>query len=80
MHEDHHALDVLFRNSIRGVPHELIHYLYFPSEATAKQMLSRIQTLGYTTEDYPATEQKLVGAKDGKVDIGRPESSERMEN
>jgi Regulator of ribonuclease activity B len=51
MASDRDALEELFRNSLPGVRHVLVHYLYFPREASAKAAVQALGEAGYATED-----------------------------
>lgn len=50
MNEDDEALEALFRNSTRGVPHQVIHYLYFPEKKAAEEAVKQLDELEFSIE------------------------------
>jgi hypothetical protein len=51
MSDDRAALEQLLHASKSGVPHVVLHYLYFPGESAAAEAAARLRSLGFKTEE-----------------------------
>jgi hypothetical protein len=51
MNDDRAALDQLFRDSVSGRAHTVLHYLYFPKKEAAEEVAVKLRDLGFRTEE-----------------------------
>jgi hypothetical protein len=51
MSKDKHALEELLSESKAGEAHLFLHYLYFPSEPTSKEVADTLRRRGFDVED-----------------------------
>ena len=65
MSDDRSAIEELLKVSKPGVPHVILHYLYFATSEAAEEAAAELRSLGFSTEDCPKAydEASLVLAR-----------------